>query len=150
MNKKLLLSLIIMLFCHVMLPCIAQNDGFSFDLVKKNGHYFTSSNLNGVPVDMMIESGTPALILSTSFFHKNQSNLSLDLKENSHKMRFVNKVYDMKYSGKGKLKFGNVLYDGPVFILDGTINASLPIQYLKNPNDGSCIVEINLPIFIKQ
>jgi hypothetical protein len=145
MRRKLLLTLSIMLLGNVMVSCMAQNDSLSFDLVKRNGHFYTSSTLNGVPVDIMIESGTPALMLSVDFYDKNKSTLSLDLKEASHKMRFLNQVYDIKFSGQGKLKFGNVVYDGPVFVLDGKTDVSLPIQYLKNPNDGCSIVEINLP-----
>ena len=98
-----------------------------------------------MPVDMMIESGTPALIISCSLYDRMASEGSLKLKEDKAKMRFLTSVYDIKYSGNARLSLGNVIYDGPVFVLDGDIDPSVPIQYLQNGKDGSAIVEVDLP-----
>ena len=135
----------IVLMCNGIASCLAQSGGQEFDLVMKDGHFYTTAVLNGTAVDMMIESGTPALIISCSLYDRMASEGLLKLQEDKAKMRFLTSVYDIKYSGDARLNLGNAIYDGPVFVLDGDIDPSVPIQYLQNGEDGSAIVEVDLP-----
>ena len=73
-------------------------------MVKKDGHFYTTAVLNGTAVDMMIESGTPALIISCSLYDRMASEGLLKLQEDKAKMRFLTSVYDIKAEFKSLMQ----------------------------------------------
>ncbi len=137
--KFLLISILIM-FANVI---IAANS-IEFTLEKESGHYYTTTTLNGIESRIMIESGIPALLISRQFYESHHKQFNLDLKKSDKRMRLLHKQYDINFTAEGQIKIGNAIYIGPIFILDGDIVPLVPLQFLKNPVDGSSIISLDL------
>jgi len=122
-----------------------HSNDINFDLELNEEHYYFDTEINGAPAKIMMESGIQALIIGTDFYEQHKDRLKLKVKPSTSKMRFLNNTYNIKYTAQAKLYIDAALYDGPVFVLDDLKKLCIPIQYLKNPKDGSSIISIDLP-----
>ena len=122
-----------------------HSNDINFDLELNKGHYYLNTEINGIATKTMIESGIPALLVSTDFYEQHKDILKFKVKPSTSQMRLLNNTYNIKYTALAKLYINAALYDGPVFVLNDFNDVCIPIQYLKNPIDGSSIISIDLP-----
>lgn len=102
-----------------------------FDLQNTNNHFYFSTTVEGAPTDIMLESGIPAMLVARSFYEENLKGTDLDFKPSVQQIKLFKNVYKIAYRAEGKIRVGNLIFDGPIFILDDFSGISLPIQYLK-------------------
>ncbi len=143
-KKNFLLSLCVSLLCSLSI-CGQSSKDIEFTLYKAGGHYFIESDINGDSIDLMLESGIPALLIDEEFYVENQPRLHLDVVASNSKLNLGGRIFEIKYTSEGKVNIGKAFYEGPIFVLAGESIPKLPIQYLKNPNDNSSIITIDLP-----
>ena len=115
----------------------------NFALEEKNGHLYFSAEIAEEQVDIMLESGIPAFLIDRNFYEQKLKN-DLNLDPSTAKIRLLNNQYDIIFKGSGKLKVGDMLYDGPIFILDNFGDARIPIQNLRNQQGEKTPICINL------
>ena len=140
MSKAKLLSLLIVaLTTHSTL--LAQE---RFELERRGGHYYFTATINAQPVDIMVESGIPALLVGQSIYDSCLSGGNLSFQPSQQKIRLLNRLYNIVYRAEGQVAIGNVTYDGPVFVLEGYEGVSVPIQRLKDATSGRAVVTIDL------
>lgn len=125
-------------------PQNGENNTVTFNLQKKDGRYYFDGDINGVPANIMITTGVRGLSIDKKFYEKHKDELKLDLKETDKKVHGVKWNYDIKLSGLGVVRIGDVVYKGPVFVIDKLGVIKLPIQHLWNKEDGSSIVRLDL------
>lgn len=116
----------------------------SFDLEKRGGHYFFAATINDVPADLMVESGIPALLVGKSQYEKCFASCEITFEPSQQKIRLLNKLYNIVLRAEGEVALGDVLYDGPIFILEGYDGVSIPIQYIKEPVSKRRVVMVDL------
>lgn len=121
-----------------------HSNDINFDLELNKGHYYFNTEINGIAAKAMIESGIPALLVSADFYEQHKDILKFKVKPSTSKMRLLNNTYNIKYTAQAKLHINAALYDGPVFVLNDFKDLCIPLQYLKNPTDGSSILSIDL------
>ncbi|MDO5497833.1 MAG: hypothetical protein Q4F45_08120 [Alistipes sp.] len=116
----------------------------SFDLEKRGGHYYFTAAINDVSVDLMVESGIPALLVGKSQYEKCFASAEITFEPSQQKIRLLNKLYNIVLRAEGEVALGDVLYDGPIFILEGYNGVSIPIQYIKEPVSKRRVVMVDL------
>lgn len=116
----------------------------SFDLEKRGGHYYFTAAINDVSVDLMVESGIPALLVGKSQYEKCFASAEITFEPSQQKIRLLNKLYNIVLRAEGEVALGDVLYDGPIFILEGYDGVSIPIQYIKEPVSKRRVVMVDL------
>ncbi len=121
-----------------------SNNDQSLKLEKVGSHYFIGTRINGVAVNFLLESGIPALLLDSAFYENNKESLNLSFTPSKSKIRLMNKLHDIILKSSGVINIGDVIYDGPVFILSGNTPPAVPIQFFKNAKDKSPIIKIDL------
>ena len=104
-----------------------------FDLEKRGGHFYFTAEINAIPVEIMLESGIPALLVGESVYDTCLKSHDLAFQPSKQKIRLLNNLYNIIYRAEGEIMIGGALYDGPIFILEGFDGVSIPIQYLKDP-----------------
>ena len=115
-----------------------------FDLEKRDGHFHFAATINGAPADIMVESGIPALLVGEKIYESHLRSSDLDFQPSGQKIRLLNHLYNIIYRTDGEVRISNVIYDGPVFILEDYDGASIPIQYLKDPVSRRSVLAIDL------
>ena len=109
-------------------PLLAQE---RFDLSKWGGHYYFTATLGDKPVEIMVESGIPALLVGESIYDSCLKSHDLTFQPSKQKIRLLNNLYNIIYRTEGEIMIGGALYDGPIFILEDFNGVSIPIQYMK-------------------
>ena len=122
----------------------SEDNTVTLNLKYKEGHYYINSDINGVPANMMIETGVRGLLIGSKFYEKHKDELRLNLKEVDRKIRFHWGTYNIKLSGRAVVRIGDMIYRGHIFVVDKFGDILLPVQYLKNRKDGSSIVRLDL------
>lgn len=106
----------------------------TFNLQKEHGHYYFDADINNVKATFMLESAIPALLIDSAFYVQHKQELRLEnLEEDSSRIRFLNKLYRIVWSGTNDVKIGDVIYSGKVFVLSNYKDCILlPIQNLRS------------------
>lgn len=115
-----------------------------FDLMKRGGHYYFTSTINDTHIELMVESGIPALLIGEDIYESCLKSSGLSFQPSEQKIRLLNNLYDIKYKADGEIRIGNALYDGPIFILEKYEGAAVPMQNLKDPDSKASTVTIDL------
>lgn len=121
-----------------------EDNTVTLNLKYKEGHYYINSDINGVPANMMIESGAYGLTIDSKFYEKHKDELRLNLKETNIKLRFLTKTYNVNLVGRAVVKIGNIVYRGRIYVVEKLGKILLPVQYLINEKDRSSIVYLDL------
>lgn len=132
---------IVLLFIFCSTALSAQE---RFDLQKRGGHYYFTSSINDIPVEIMLESGIPALLVGQSVYETCLQSGGLTFQPSRQKIRLLNRLYDILFKADGEIRIGSVIYDGPIFVLKDYDGASLPVQYLKDPVSKRAVLAIDL------
>ena len=132
---------IVLLFIFCSTALSAQE---RFDLQRQGGHYYFTSSINDIPVEIMLESGIPALLVGQSVYEACLQSDGLTFQPSSQKIRLLNRLYDILCKADGEIMIGGVIYDGPVFVLKDYDGASVPMQYLKDPASKRAVLAIDL------
>lgn len=122
----------------------SEDNTVTLNLKYKEGHYYINSDINGVPANMMIESGAYGLTIDSKFYEKHKDELRLNLKETNIKLRFLTKTYNVNLVGRAVVKIGNIVYRGRIYVVEKLGKILLPVQYLINEKDRSSIVRLDL------
>lgn len=138
-NIILVFALFLNLFCQTSLS--AQD---KFDLEQRSGHFYFKASINDTPVELMLESGIPALLVGDDIYETSLKSSDLIFETSKGKMRLLNKLYDIVYRAEGEVAIGNSLFVGPVFILKDYDGVSIPVQHLKDGNSRKSVVTIDL------
>lgn len=113
-----------------------------FTLFNRDGHYFITTPIFNTTAEVMVESGIPALLVGSDFYDSAKKATGLEFMPSDKKIRLLNNVYDISYQAKGTVNVANVLYDGPIFILEGYEGISMPVQYLKSKS-GERVITVD-------
>ena len=62
-SKTTFSIVLLFIFCSTALSAQER-----FDLQRQGGHYYFTSSINGIPVEIMLESGIPALLVGQSVY----------------------------------------------------------------------------------
>ena len=103
-----------------------------FDLSRRDGHYYFTATLGDKPVEIMVESGIPALLVEENIYESCLKSHDLAFQPSKQKIRLLNNLYNIIYRTEGEIMIGEALYDGPIFILEDFNGVSIPIQYMKD------------------
>jgi len=115
-----------------------------FDLEKRGGYLYFTAGICDTPVEFMVESGIPALLVGQGIYDSCLKSSGLDFQPSREKIRLLNHLYDIVYRAEGEIRIGKVIYEGPVFILEDYDGVSVPIQYLKDPVSKRSVLTIDL------
>jgi hypothetical protein len=140
-KSKLIFLSIVVLNVFGQLDLFAQD---RFDLEKRDGHLYFTAAIQETPVELMMESGIPALLVGHRVYDSCLKSSGLVFQPSRQKIRLLDHLYDIVYRAEGEIGIGNVLYDGPVFILEDYDGVSVPIQYLKDPVSKRSVLTIDL------
>jgi hypothetical protein len=135
----LIIVTVFSLFCPAGLS--AQD---KFELEKRGGHYYFTATVNDTPVELMLESGVPALLVGRSVYESCLESSDLAFQSSKQNIRLLNNLYDIVFKAEGEVRIAGIIYDGPIFILEGYEGASVPVQYLKDPVSRRAILTIDL------
>ena len=122
-------------------PLLAQE---RFDLSKWGGHYYFTATLGDKPVEIMVESGIPALLVGESIYDSCLKSHDLTFQPSKQKIRLLNNLYNIIYRTEGEIMIGGALYDGPIFILEDFNGVSIPIQYMKDSATKRKVMTVDL------
>lgn len=122
----------------------SEDNTVTFNLKYKEGHYYINSDINGVPASMRISTGARGLIIDGKFYDKHKDELHLNLKEANKKTHISKKIYNVKLAGRAEVRIGDIIYKGPVIVVENFGEIMLPVQYLINEKDRSSIVYLDL------
>lgn len=134
-------ALILWLACTSM---FAQNTT-TFPLTSKGSHFYFTANIDGSPAEIMLESGLPAFLVGQEFYEQHLKKTGLEFTPSKAKINLFNNLYNILFRAEGRMKVGEAVYDGPIFVLDDFDDLRLPIQFLKTSDSGKAIVKIDLP-----
>lgn len=141
MRHFLLLAAMALLFFVVPKSSFAQE---RFNLQEKsNHHFYFSAAVAGEQTDIMLESGIPALLVGRDFYERVLQNSGLTFEPSERQIRLLNDVYKIPFRAEGKVTVGNLVFDGPVFVLDGFPGISMPIQYLKMSDGKKAFISLD-------
>lgn len=115
-----------------------------FDLSKRGGHYYFTATLGDKPVEVMVESGIPALLVGESIYDSCLKSHDLAFQPSKQKIRLLNNLYNIIYRTEGEIMIGGALYDGPIFILEEYDGVSIPIQYMKDSATKRKVMTVDL------
>lgn len=115
-----------------------------FDLSKRGGHYYFTATLGDKPVEIMVESGIPALLVGESIYDSCLKSHDLAFQPSKQKIRLLNNLYNIIYHTEGEIMIGGALYDGPIFILEEYDGVSIPIQYMKDSATKRKVMTVDL------
>ena len=115
-----------------------------FDLSKRGGHYYFTATLGDKPVEIMVESGIPALLVGESIYDSCLKSHDLAFQPSKQKIRLLNNLYNIIYRTEGEIMIGGALYDGPIFILEEYYGVSIPIQNIKDPATKRKVMTVDL------
>lgn len=115
-----------------------------FDLQKRGGHYYFATTINNTPVEVMLESGIPALLVGEKIYTELKMAEKLDFEPTQQKIRLFNHLHTIVYRSEGEIELGNSVYDGPIFILEGYEGVAVPIQFLKDRTTQRRVMMVNL------
>ena len=115
-----------------------------FDLSKRGGHYYFTATLGDKPVEIMIESGIPALLVGENIYDSCLKSHDLTFQPSKQKIRLLNNLYNIIYRTEGEIMIGGALYDGPIFILEDFNGVSIPIQYMKDSATKRKVMTVDL------
>ena len=115
-----------------------------FDLSKRGGHYYFTATLGDKPVEIMVESGIPALLVGENIYESCLKSHDLAFQPSKQKIRLLNNLYNIIYRTEGEIKIGNAIYDGPIFILEEYDGVSIPIQYMKDSATKRKVMTVDL------
>lgn len=111
----------------------------SFKLVKKNGHYYTETAVNGnASTPIFVETGFHGMVVSEDCYNKLLASLplyeiTLDKEEHLHTDRTTRRIAKLL---KGKVPVGDLTYEGRIFVVDTDEEyVTLPVNLLKNETD---------------
>ncbi|MBQ5726613.1 MAG: hypothetical protein IIV58_04035 [Alistipes sp.] len=122
-------------------PLLAQE---RFDLSKRGGHYYFTATLGDKPVEIMVESGIPALLVGENIYESCLKSHDLTFQPSKQKIRLLNNLYNIIYRTEGEIMIGGALYDGPIFILEDFNGVSIPIQYMKDSATKRKVMTVDL------
>ena len=115
-----------------------------FDLSKRGGHYYFTATLSDKPVEIMVESGIPALLVGENIYESCLKSHDLAFQPSKQKIRLLNNLYNIIYRTEGEIMIGGALYDGPIFILEDFNGVSIPIQNIKDPATKRKVMTVDL------
>lgn len=140
--KRILLSVVVALALFVAPGSSFAQENFALQQ-KADHHYYFSTTVAGEQADIMLESGIPALLVERGFYEKSLKNSGLDFKASESQIRLFNNVYKIPFRAEGKIAVGNLVFDGPVFVLDDFSGISMPIQYLKMADGKKAFISLD-------
>ncbi len=112
----------------------------SFKLASRDGHYFITTTVNGVPdTEIFVESGCSALLMNKTDFEKLFATLNLEKVEidANYKLLTDKASYEVVNACKGRVPIGGLLYDGLILVTAELENIAVPVHLLKNDTDRS-------------
>lgn len=115
-----------------------------FDLSRRGGHYYFTATLGDKPVEIMVESGIPALLVGESIYDSCLKSHDLAFQPSKQKIRLLNNLYNIIYRTEGEIMIGGALYDGPIFILEEYDGVSIPIQSIKDSATKRKVMTVDL------
>lgn len=105
----------------------------TFNLEKRQGHYFFDADFNEARATFMVESGIPALLVDSAFYVQNEKALGLkNMAADSADIRLHNRLYSIAWSGMEEVRIGDAVYSGRVFILGSYDHIAIPVQNLQS------------------
>lgn len=121
----------------------AQTDPV-FKMTKENGHFYLTTQINGLEGKMMFETGVPGFMIGDAFYKSNKEALNMDVSECRERIRYLGGLHNVILSGNAKLRIGDAIFEGPVKIVENDANLKLPIHLLHHPSDSSSIIMMDL------
>ncbi len=122
----------------ISIPSLSGQTNFKLD--KKNGHYYLTTTVNGVPdTEIFVETGFNALTLNKENFNKLFGSGDLEpicVKENE-KLRFDRASYDILEVYKGEAAVGGLTYRGVILVIDTYDKIAVPFHKLINSTDST-------------
>lgn len=118
----------------------------SFKMEKKDGHYFMTTTMNGVPdTEIFIETGFAALTLSEDNYNRILSALDLEKVDfdEGKKLRTDRETLEVVDVRKGSVAIGSLSYDGLINVVKSFDMIAVPVHRLKNEADTAA----NLIVF---
>ena len=140
-HKALVFALVSLLMCG----SLRAQSAIEFPLSLRQGHYYFTAVVASDSVEIMLDSGIPALLVSEDFYQKHKADFAIDFVDSKANIRLMNDIYPILFKGEGVIAIGCALYDGPVYILGDYEGLVLAVQYLKHPADNSQLIGIDLP-----
>lgn len=122
---------------------LLNKDDVSLTFKRKSGNLFIDTQIDTCKVKLMLESGTPGLILDEELYGKIKDKSGFNIKESHRSYRTVIKTEKIKYQGTCKINVGNILYDGPVFIMERSTDKSIPLQFVKHPKSKKSYISFD-------
>ena len=141
--KRIRLFTILLVQIVIAIQTMAQSDP-EFKLQKENGHFFLTTNVNGISAKLMLESGVPGFMMSESFYEAHKDLLNLQVVPCHEKIRYLGGVHNIKYTAHARLCIGDAVFEGTIKIADGDHALMIPINMFRNATDDSGIVRIDL------
>ena len=145
-NETMILKSIVSTLLSLLLafPLFAKSD-IVFPLKMNQGHFYFEADVAKQKVEVMLESGIPALLIGQDFYQQHKSEINIPFQLSKSRIRLLNDLYDIILTGKGRIKIGEAIYEGQIFIVEDYEGIALPVQHLKHPDDHSQLISIDLP-----
>lgn len=150
MKQRLLTIICCLVFAHTLFAQTSHST--SLHLYRtQSGHYAFNTLINDkVLASVMIESGIHAALVDSSYLFNHLDELDLEVYPNdmNKEMNLGGNIYRITHIAKGKLRFGNAVYNGRILVLahyrDET-ELTIPIQRLYHAHDyNSRIVMLDI------
>lgn len=116
----------------------------SFKMIKKNGHYYTETTVNGnISTPIFVETGFHGMVVSEEWYNKILASLpldeiTLDKERHLYTDRTTRKIVKLL---KGKVPFGDLTYEGRIFVVDTNEEyVTVPVNLLKNEADTTAFL----------
>ncbi|MCM1071379.1 MAG: hypothetical protein NC210_05395 [[Clostridium] fimetarium] len=117
-----------------------------FKLDKKNGHYYISTTVNGVPdTEIFVESGLPGMMLDEVRFKRILGDLPLDTLGAHREMLMSDQAnHRLINVFEGEVSIGGLRYNGKIYLVDNYDKLGVPIHRLKNNTDSTAnLIRLN-------
>lgn len=144
MRRIHLLIAIILTIILVANGNLCAQSSIDFALSPKGSHLYFGADIAGKQADIMLESAIPAFLIDRDFYEQVLSKTDLQFEPSSAKITLMHEKYNISFKASGKLKVGNAIYDGPIFILDDFGDFRIPIQNLRNQHGDIVPIGIDL------
>ena len=119
--------------------CPAVSAQTSFKLSKKDGHYFTTTSVNGVPdTKVVLVSCSPGVLVDSDTFGRLFDESHLEVVESDRaQIKSDTENYAVEKVYNGKMSIGGLSYSGDIYIVSGQDEVCVPVHSLRNEADVS-------------
>lgn len=144
MKQLKIWSILSLLVCLLLSQQTVAQRNPVFKMTKENGHFYLTTQINGVEGKMMFETGVPGFMIGDAFYNAHKEALNMDVQACHERIRYLGGLHNVTFTGNAKLRIGDAIFEGPVKIIENDANLKLPIHLLHHPSDSSSIVMMDL------